>query len=141
MTDEERFALKDAMARLIGGAWADESFKAALIAEPGTASAKLGVGLPQSVRFEFYDDPIARVGDWSTVGEGADGVLRVPIPARPSSGAASAAELAGVGGGDLITFAGEAAAVVADGVVVDSAAMLLLCCCSGVVSPDADDWY
>ncbi len=150
ITNEERSALQDAFAQLIGRAWADESFKAELIAEPDAASAKLGVVLPEGVHVEFYDDPAASLGSWSRVIEGTDEILRVPIPARPDAGAASANELAGVGGGTSNQnnnqnqgSGGGEVDLSPDDVegIIAALPLILSACCCGATSQDVDAWY
>ncbi len=143
ITNEERSALGDALAQLVGRAWADESFKAELIAEPETASAKLDVALPEGLRVEFYDDPAANLGDWSRASEGASETLRVPIPARPGAAAASTTELAGVSGGVKVDDIVEGANTLGDvaDTAMDVAEIIEACCCCGAASQDTDDWY
>ncbi len=94
---------QDALARLIRHAWADEAFKARLLADPAEALQSLGGVIPADRRIEFYDDPAATLGSWSSITEGATTVLRVPIPARPEGGTASASELADIGGGNFLS--------------------------------------
>lgn len=112
----------EAMQQVIGKAWADADFKAELISDPHAAFAELGVHWPDHYNLEFYDDPSAKIGDWTTVGRGQTGVLRVPIPPAPSDGAVSADDLAAVGGagGCCCCCTG-------------------LCTCTGAVSHDT--WY
>ncbi len=92
---------QDAVTRLIQHAWTDESFRAALIADPSAALQELGVSISDDHRIEFYDDPAAALGDWNSLTEGSITVVRVPIPAQPDGDTASAAELAEISGGSI----------------------------------------
>ncbi len=86
---------------LVRRAWADEAFKAELIADPVSALQRLGVNVSDGHRVEFYDDPTATIGDWTSTTEGDTTIVRVPIPARPQGDTASTAELAEISGGSI----------------------------------------
>ncbi len=120
--DDYAAEVGDAMQKVIGKAWADSDFKASLISDPHATFAALGVHWPDHYDLEFYDDPSAKIGDWSTVGKGQTAVLRIPIPPAPADGVVSADDLAAVGGagGCCCCCSG-------------------LCCCTGAVSHDT--WY
>lgn len=120
--DDYKEEVSDAMHKVIAQAWADGSFKQELISDPHKAFSDLGVHWPDHYNLEFYDDPSAKVGDWSTVGKGQTAVLRIPIPPAPSNGQLSAEELEAVAGagGDCCCCTG-------------------LCTCTGAVSPET--WY
>lgn len=96
--DDYQEEVNDAMQKVIARAWSDPSFKSELISDPVSAFAELGVHWPDHYAVEFYDDPSAQVGDWSTVGKGQQGVLRIPIPPPPDSGSVTDDDLAAVGG-------------------------------------------
>jgi hypothetical protein len=75
-----------AMQIAIARAWVDPTYKAALIADPAAKLAEFGVYFPDQYKLEFYDDPTARIGDWTSTGKNQTAVLRVPIPAAPPGG-------------------------------------------------------
>lgn len=119
--DDYKEEVDDAMHKVIARAWADPSYKSELIANPHGAFAELGVHWPDHYKLEFYDDPSARVGDWTTLGKGQSGILRIPIPPAPESGQVSDDELAAIGGaGSDCCCSG-------------------LCTCTGAVSHET--WY
>ena len=120
--DDYQDEVGDAMQKVIGKAWADADFKSELISDPTRAFADLGVHWPDHYQLEFYDDPSAKVGDWSTTGRGQTGELRVPIPPAPAGGSVSADDLAAVGGAGC-------ACCCCSG----------LCTCTGAVSHET--WY
>lgn len=120
--DDYQDEVNAAMQKVIGRAWADAAFKAELISDPHAAFAEIGVHWPDHYQLEFYDDPSAKVGDWTTVGRGQTGVLRIPIPASPEGGAVSADDLAAVGGAGT-----------------QCCCCTGLCTCTGAVSHDT--WY
>jgi hypothetical protein len=93
-----RDEVHDAMQKVIGRAWSDDAYKAELISDPHAALKELGVHYPDHYQLEFYDDPSAKVGDWSTVGKGQTATLRIPIPPAPAGGSVSDDELAAIGG-------------------------------------------
>lgn len=73
------------VARVIARAWADEAFKAELIARPAGILHAEGLVFPDRYTVEFYDDPGATPGDWHSVGRGSRAVHRFPIPPRPDA--------------------------------------------------------
>ena len=87
--DEVNLAMQKAIAK----AWSDPSYKRQLIANAAKELAALGIYFPDQYTIEFYDDPSAKVGDWTTTGKGQKAVLRIPIPAAPSGGKLSADDL------------------------------------------------
>lgn len=97
--EDYRPEIGDGMQKAIARAWTDDAFKQELIADPHRAFADLGVHFPDHVNLEFYDDPSAQPGDWSSIGKGDGLVMRVPIPPAPGDGALSAEDLEGVSGG------------------------------------------
>jgi hypothetical protein len=114
--------VSEAMQKAIARAWSDGDFKSELIANPTQAFADLGVHWPDHYNVEFYDDPSAKVGDWSTVGKGQTAILRVPIPAAPAGGKLSTEDL------DAVAGAGD-----------NCCCCTGLCTCTGAVSNDT--WY
>jgi hypothetical protein len=78
--------LSEAMKQVVARAWVDSAFKAQLLTDPHRAVAELGVHRPDHCIIEFYEDPAARIGDWSSVGTGQRATLRIPIPAPPVVG-------------------------------------------------------
>ena len=82
-----------AMQKAIGRAWADPAYKKQLLADPMKQLAELGVYYPDQYNVEFYDDPSAKVGDWTTTGKNQTATLRVPIPAAPAGGNLSTDDL------------------------------------------------
>lgn len=120
--DDYAEEVNEAMPKVIGRAWHDPEFKKELIANPYKAFADEGVHWPDRYKVEFYDDPSAKVGDWTNVGRGQTGVLKVPIPPAPASGKVSEDDLAAVGGAGT-----------------DCCCCTGLCTCTGAVSHDT--WY
>ncbi len=90
---------RNAVTQLIQRAWADEAFKVELIADTDAMLRRLGVRILVGHRIEFYDDPTARIGDWSSIERVTAMIVRVPIPARPEGEAVLSAELAEISGG------------------------------------------
>ena len=84
------------VARVIARAWADEDFKAELIARPADILHGEGLVFPDRYDVEFYDDPGATPRDWHSVGRGSRAVHRFPIPSRPESATVNADALGGV---------------------------------------------
>lgn len=82
-----------AMQKAIGRAWADPQYKKQLLADPTKQLADLGVYYPDQYNVEFYDDPSAKVGDWTTTGKNQTATLRVPIPSAPAGGNLSTDDL------------------------------------------------
>lgn len=117
---------KDEVAKVmhiaIARAWVDSAYKAALIADPAAKLAELGVHYPDQYQLEFYDDPSAKVGDWTTTGKSQTAVLRVPIPPPPPGGNVSSDDL-------------EMLAAAAD----DCCCCTGLCTCTGAASQET--WY
>ena len=120
--DDYKEEVNEAMHKVIARAWSDDSFKAELISDPHSAFAALGVHWPDHYTLEFYDDPSAKVGDWTTLGKGQSGVLRVPIPPAPEGGRVSDDDLAAIGGAST-----------------DCCCCTGLCTCTGAVSHET--WY
>lgn len=75
-----------AMHQAIACAWVDPDYKAELIANGRKAMADFGVHWPDQYQIEFFEDPSAKIGDWSSHGKNQTGVLRVPIRRRPTAG-------------------------------------------------------
>jgi hypothetical protein len=69
--------------KVIARAWSDETFKQALIKDPQPLLHAEGLYFPERYTIEFYDDPSASPGDWSSVGRGLAAVHRFPIPPCP----------------------------------------------------------
>lgn len=111
-----------AMQIVIAKAWMDPAFKNELIAAPRSKLAQLGVHYPDHYQIEFFDDPSARIGDWTTLGKNQTAVLRVPIPPAPAGGNVSSDDL-------------EMLASAAD----DCCCCTGLCTCTGAASQDT--WY
>ena len=82
-----------AMQIVIARAWMDPTYKSELIANPNAKLSELGVHYPDEFVIEFFDDPTAKVGDWTTTGKNQTAVLRVPIPAPPPGGNVSSDDL------------------------------------------------
>jgi hypothetical protein len=120
--DDYAEEVNDAMYKAIGRAWHDPSYKSELIAHPYKALADEGVHWPDHYQVEFYDDPSAHVGDWTTQGRGQTGLLKIPIPPAPAAGKVNEDDLAAVGG------AGTSCCCCTG-----------LCTCTGAVSHDT--WY
>lgn len=120
--DDYQHEVNDAMQKVIARAWSDPAFKAEVLSDPVAAFAELDVHWPDHYEVEFYDDPSAQVGDWSTVGKGQQAVLRIPIPPPPDSGSMSDDDLAAIGG------AGTSCCCCSG-----------LCTCTGAVSHET--WY
>lgn len=83
MTDNP--TLRDHADRIIAKAWADDSFKARLLADPVAVAAAEGIPIPPGLKIVIH--------------ENKPGELHVVLPAKPSS-ELSDAELEGVAGGD-----------------------------------------
>jgi hypothetical protein len=77
-------ALRDHAERIIAKAWADDSFKAQLLADPAAVAAAEGIAIPAGVKIVVH--------------ENKPGELHVVLPAKPSA-ELSDAELEGVAGG------------------------------------------
>lgn len=120
--DDYAAEVNDAMHKVIARAWHDASFKQELISDPTKAFADEGVHWPDHYKVEFYDDPSAKVGDWTNVGRGQNGLLKVPIPPAPGGGKVSDDDLAAIGGAGT-----------------DCCCCTGLCTCTGAVSHDT--WY
>ena len=80
----ENAALLDHAERIIAKAWADDSFKAQLLANPAAVAAAEGIAVPAGVKIVMH--------------ENKPGELHVVLPAKPS-GALSDVELERVTGG------------------------------------------
>jgi len=76
--------LNDQVERIIAKAWADEAFKAQLLAAPAAIAAAEGIAIPAGVKIVVH--------------ENKPGELHVVLPAKPSANL-SDAELEGVVGG------------------------------------------
>jgi|LauGreDrversion4_2_1035121.scaffolds.fasta_scaffold996553_1 hypothetical protein len=76
--------LRDHAERIIAKAWADDSFKAQLLADPAAVAAAEGIAIPAGVKIVVH--------------ENKPGELHVVLPAKPSA-ELSDAELEGVTGG------------------------------------------
>jgi hypothetical protein len=111
-----------AMQIVIARAWMDPAYKSELIADPNVKLAELGVHYPDHFKLEFFDDPSAKVGDWTTTGKNQTAVLRVPIPAPPPGGNVASDDL-------------EMLASAADNCCCCTG----LCTCTGAASQDT--WY
>jgi len=98
--DLRREEWRAVVGRLIARAWADEDFKRALIADPHPHLHAEGLIFPESYTVEFYEDPLADLGDWSSVGRGHQAVHRFPIPPRPDQ-ADLIVDLGGPDGGSV----------------------------------------
>lgn len=85
MTDTS--ALRDHADRIIAKAWADDSFKARLLADPAAVAAAEGIPVPPGLKIVIH--------------ENKPGELHVVLPAKPTS-ELSDAELEGVAGGDAL---------------------------------------
>lgn len=114
--------VNQAMHMAIARAWADSAYKQQLIDDPRARLAEFGVQYPDHYTIEFYDDPAAKVGDWSTSGKNQTAVLRIPIPAAPPSGQLSSDDL-------------ESLAAAAD----DCCCCTGLCTCTGATSQET--WH
>jgi hypothetical protein len=77
-------ALREHAERIIAKAWADDSFKAQLLADPAAVAAAEGIAIPAGVKIVVH--------------ENKPGELHVVLPAKPSA-ELSDAELEGVTGG------------------------------------------
>lgn len=82
---ERRAEVAQVVGKLIARAWCDESFKRALISDPQPLLRAEGLYFPERYVIEFYDDPSASPGDWSSTGRGSKAVHRFPIPPKPGS--------------------------------------------------------
>jgi hypothetical protein len=80
---ERRKEVALVVGKVIARTWGDEKFKQALIADPQPLLHAEGLYFPERYIIEFYDDPSASLGDWSSVGRGLAAVHRFPIPPRP----------------------------------------------------------
>jgi hypothetical protein len=114
--------MNTAMHKAIARAWSDPQYKKDLIANPTKHLAELGVHYPDQYNVEFFDDPSAKVGDWSMSGKNQTSTIRVPIPAAPA-------------GGHLSTDDLKMLAAAAD----DCCCCCGLCTCTGAASQDT--WY
>ena len=85
-------ALRDHADRIIAKAWADDSFKARLLADPAAVAAAEGIPVPAGLKIVVH--------------ESKPGELLVVLPAKPTS-ELSDAELEGVaGGGESVALSG-----------------------------------
>jgi hypothetical protein len=76
--------MRDHAERIIAKAWADDGFKARLLADPTAVAAAEGIAVPAGVKIVVH--------------ENKPGELHVVLPAKPSANL-SDAELEGVVGG------------------------------------------
>ena len=82
MTDDT--ALRDQAERIIAKAWADDGFKARLLADPAAVAAAEGIEVPAGVKIVIH--------------ENVAGELHVVLPAKPHA-ELSDADLEGMTGG------------------------------------------
>ena len=80
----ENTVMRDHAERIIAKAWADDGFKARLLADPTAVAAAEGIAVPAGVKIVVH--------------ENKPGELHVVLPAKPSANL-SDAELEGVVGG------------------------------------------
>ena len=111
-----------AMHKVIAKAWSDATYKASVIANPRAALAVHGVYYPDHYDVQMYDDPTAKVGQWSLIGKNQTSILRIPIPPAPPNNVVSSDDL-------------KALQAAAD----DCCCCCGLCTCTGAVSNDT--WY
>ena len=75
--------------RIIAKAWADEAFKAALIADPVATLKAEGIPVPEGLSL--------------TVVENTSAHLHIVLPSKPPEGEISEDELSGIGGGICVS--------------------------------------
>ena len=82
-------ALRDQAERIIAKAWADDGFKARLLADPAAVAASEGIPIPAGVKIVIH--------------ENKPGEFHFVLPVKPST-ELSDAELEGVAGGNFFGF-------------------------------------
>ena len=83
--------------KIIARAWADDDFKARLLADAGPIVEEYGIGGLDHYHVKVIEDPNASAGDWHIQGRGKSATYIVSIPPRPS-GELSDSDLENVAG-------------------------------------------